>query len=76
MPFLLTSISSVVASQMPGYVSYSLMRILIGAGSEGWSENIQVFNKYKITQCIFSFIVAFAMMMEIVGGNEEVRKDI
>ena len=40
------SVSSVVASQMPGYVSYSLLRILIGAGSEGWSENILVLNKY------------------------------
>ena len=46
MPFLVTSVSSVVASQMPGYVSYALLRILIGAGSEGWSENILVLNKY------------------------------
>jgi hypothetical protein len=38
-----TSISSVVASQMPGYVSYALLRVLIGAGSEGWLENILVF---------------------------------
>ena len=38
----MTSISSVVASQMPGYVSYALLRVLIGAGSEGWSENILV----------------------------------
>ena len=67
---------------MPGYVSYALMRILIGAGSEGWSENKQVFNKYKkIYKCstnirlLFSFIVAFAMMMEIVGSKEEVRDE-
>ena len=46
MPFLVSSISSVVASQMPGYVSYSLLRIPIGAGSEGWSENILVHNKH------------------------------
>ena len=46
LPFLVSSVSSVVASQMPGYVSYSLLRILIGAGSEGWSENILLLNRY------------------------------
>ena len=30
------SIASVVASQMPGYVSYAILRIIIGAGAEGW----------------------------------------
>ena len=84
MPLMLTSISSVVASQMPGYVSYALMRVLIGAGSEGWSENIQVLNKYTCTniriyvyviRLLFSFIVAFALMMEIVGSKEEVRDE-
>ena len=32
----LSSIASVVASQMPGYVSYAILRIIIGAGAEGW----------------------------------------
>ena len=38
--FFVFSIPSVVASQMPGYITYSLMKTLIGAGSGGWSVNV------------------------------------
>ena len=73
----LSSIASVVASQMPGYVSYAILRIIIGAGAEGWSEQvfIQEMPKCKnmINLLIISFIVAFAMVLEIVGCKEEVK---
>ena len=34
----LSSLASLVASHMPGYVPYAILRIIIGAGAEGWSE--------------------------------------
>ena len=68
------SIPSVVASQMPGYISYSLMKTLIGAGSGGWSVNVACRNQYQ-SDChvhVFSFTVAFTMVLEITGSREEV----
>ena len=34
----LSSLASLVASHMPGYVPYAILRTIIGAGAEGWSE--------------------------------------
>ena len=54
---------------MPGYISYSLMKTLIGAGSGGWSVNVACRNQYVH---VFSFTVAFTMVLEITGSREEV----
>ena len=40
----LSSLASLVASYMPGYVPYAILRIIIGAGAEGWSEQVFTHN--------------------------------